>query len=112
MAAFRISISVIFFLMCCIIVAAQRSAVIDTEPSASVWLNGVFYGKTDASGKLEIKNVPAGVQKIKVRADGFKEISKPLVAGNNSITLVKTTDGAELAFQEAERLAAEDEAES
>lgn len=93
-------------------IAGQRSAVISTEPNASVWVNGVAYGKTDGSGKLEIKNVPAGVQKVKVRADGFKEISKPLVAGNNSITLVKTADEIELAFQEAERLAGVDRQKS
>ena len=86
--------------------------MITTEPNASVWLNGVSYGKTDTSGKLEIKSVPSGVQKIKVRADGFKEASKPLVAGNNSIALVKTTDEAELAFQEAERLSLLDRAKA
>ena len=83
---------------------AQRSAVISTEPNAYVWLNGVAYGRTDGTGKLAIKNVPAGVQKVRVRADGFKEILKPLVVGNNSITLAKTTDEADLAFQEAARL--------
>ena len=82
----------------------QRSATIATEPNASVWLNGVAYGKTDGGGKLEVKNVPAGVQKIKIRADGFKEVTKALVAGNTQIALTKTTDEVELAFQEAERL--------
>jgi tetratricopeptide (TPR) repeat protein len=87
---------------------AQRSAVITTEPNASVWLNGVFYGKADATGKLQLKSVPAGVQKIRVRADGFKELTKPFVAGNNTITLIKTSDETELAFQEAERLSTQD----
>jgi tetratricopeptide (TPR) repeat protein len=90
------------------IVWAQQTAVIKTEANASVWLNGVLYGKTDETGKLLIKGVPAGPQKLRVRADGFKEISKPLVAGTNQIALVKTTDEAELAFQEAERLAGTD----
>src|SRR5688500_604433 len=92
-------------------VAAQRVAI-KTEPNASVWLNGVMYGKTDASGTLEIKSPPAGVQKVRVRADGFKEATKPLATGANQITLVKTTDEAELAFQEAEKLAGADRAKA
>jgi tetratricopeptide (TPR) repeat protein len=90
------------------LVWAQQAAVIKTEPTANVWLNGVLYGKTDESGKLAIKSVPAGPHKVRVRADGFKEVTKPFVAGANQITLVRTTDEAELAFQEAERLAATD----
>lgn len=93
-------------------VYAQRTAVIKTEPNASVWLNGVLYGKTDVSGTLEIKNPPTGLQKIRVRADGFKETTKPLIASANQINLVKTTDEAELAFQEAERLASVDRAKA
>jgi hypothetical protein len=89
---------------------AQRSAVISTEPNASVWLNGVHYGRTDATGKLQLKSVPTGVQQIRVRADGFRELTKPLVAGNNTIALVKTADETELAFQEAERLSTQDRA--
>jgi tetratricopeptide (TPR) repeat protein len=94
-----------------IYVAAQR-VTIKTEPNASVWLNGVMYGKTDATGALEIKSPPAGLQKLRVRADGFKETTKPLAAGANQITLVKTTDDAELAFQEAEKLAGADRAKA
>ena len=90
----------------------RRATTIQTEPHASIWLNGVLYGKTDASGTLEIKHPPSGVQKVRVRADGFKETTKPLVAGANQITLVKTTDEAELAFQEAERLASVDRAKA
>ena len=105
MAVARFSILTGFLLACSSFAAAQRPAVISTEPNASIWLNGVAYGKTDASGKLEIKSVPAGVQKIKIRADGFKETSKPLAAGNNQIALAKTADEVELAFQEAERYA-------
>ena len=93
-------------------VAAQRSAVIKTEPNATVWLNGVMYGKTDTSGSLELKNVPAGAQKVRVRADGFKEVTKPLTPGTMQIALVKTTDETDLAFQEGERLAGVDRAKS
>jgi tetratricopeptide (TPR) repeat protein len=94
-----------------IYIAAQR-VTIRTEPDASVWLNGVMYGKTDAAGALEIKSPPAGPQKLRVRAEGFKETTKPLAAGANQITLVKTTDDAELAFQEAEKLAGADRAKA
>ena len=85
-----------------------RSLTIKSEPKAIVWLNGVRYGTTDAEGKLEIKNSPTGRQMVKVRADGFKETSKailPAQTGNVDIPLVQTTDQAELAFQEGEKLA-------
>jgi hypothetical protein len=87
-----------------------RVLTIKTEPNASVWLNGVLYGKTDAAGQITIKSAPTGVQKVRVRAGGFKEVTKPMTAGTMQIALAKTTDEAELAFQEAERLAGIDRA--
>ncbi len=84
-----------------------RSINITTEPNAVVWIDGVRFGKTDASGKLAIKTVSAGAHTLRVRADGLKEKTQPLTAahkGNIRVVLVKTTDEAELAFQEAERL--------
>ncbi|HLM61341.1 MAG TPA: tetratricopeptide repeat protein [Pyrinomonadaceae bacterium] len=86
---------------------AQRTITIVTEPNASIWLNDILRGKTDESGKLIIKPIAAGAHKIRVRADGFKEASQNLLAaqkGEVKIALVQTTDEAELAFQEAERL--------
>ena len=88
-----------------------RALVVKTEPKAIVWLNGVRYGTTDAEGKLEIKNAPAGRQNVRVRADGFKETSKailPTQTGNVDVPLVKTTDEAEIAYQEAEKLSTVD----
>jgi tetratricopeptide (TPR) repeat protein len=85
---------------------------IKTEPNASVWLNGVLYGKTDAAGQFTIRSVPAGVQKVRIRASGFKEVTKPVTTGSMQISLAKTTDEAELAFQEAERLAGVDRAKA
>lgn len=90
---------------------ATHAITIKSEPSATVWLNGVRYGVTDVSGKLEIKNAPAGRQAIRVRANGFREATKailPAQKGSIEIVLVKTTDEGELAFQEAERLSAVD----
>lgn len=84
-----------------------RSITVSTEPNATVWIDGVRYGKTDPSGKLAIKVVATGSHTLRVRADGFKEKTQPLTAmqrGEVKIILVKTTDEAELAFQEAERL--------
>ncbi|MFN0139688.1 MAG: tetratricopeptide repeat protein [Pyrinomonadaceae bacterium] len=94
---------------------ATRSITISTEPSATVWIDGVRYGKTDSSGKLAIKTVAAGGHTLRVRADGFKEKTQPLTAaqrGDLKIALVKTTDDAELAFQEAERLTTVDREKS
>lgn len=88
-----------------------RTMTIITEPNAIVWLDDLRRGTTDASGKLIVKPVAAGAHKIRVRADGFKEVSQPLTAaqtGDVKIALVKTDDKAELAFQEAERLSETD----
>lgn len=83
-----------------------RSVTISTQPSSGVWIDGVKYGTTDKTGKLTIKTVAAGAHALRVRADGFKEKVQPLTAtqkGEIKVELVKTTDLAELAFQEAER---------
>lgn len=84
---------------------AARSITVIAEPSASVWIDDVLRGKTGADGKLIVKPVSAGIRKLRVRADGFKEVSQNLTAaqkGDVKIALVKTTDEAELAFQKAE----------
>ena len=82
-----------------------RTINVNTEPDAKVWIDDILRGTTDESGKLVIKPVAAGVRKLRVRANGFKEFSQNLTAaqkGDIKITLVKTTDEAELAFQQAE----------
>lgn len=92
-----------------------RSVTVITVPGAMVWIDGVYYGKTDASGKLPINSIATGGHSLRLRADGFKEISKNLLAsqrGDINITLVKTTDEAELAYQEAERLTSVDREKS
>jgi len=89
-------------------VSAQlRALTIQTEAGASVWINDVFYGKTDDSGKLKLRTFPTGTHKLRVRADGFRETTQNLLAtqtGEIKVALVKTTDPAELAFQEAEKM--------
>lgn len=78
---------------------------IKTEPGAIVWLDEVRLGVTDGSGKLVLSKVTSGRHVVKVRADGFKESSTPLLPSRRSqvvIALVRTTDEAELAFQKAE----------
>jgi tetratricopeptide (TPR) repeat protein len=89
----------------------MRTITVVTEPKATVWLDDILRGVTDDSGNLTVKPVTAGAHKIRVRADGFKEASQNLLAaqkGEVKIALVQTTDEAELAFQEAERLSAVD----
>lgn len=87
---------------------AFRAITIVTEPKASIWIDGVGWGKTGTDGRLEIKTISTGPHSIRVRADGFKEKTQMLTAvqkGEVAIVLVKTTDEAELAFQDGERLA-------
>lgn len=112
---FRHSIPFLFFtaLLPHVVTAqtATRSITVQTEPDAVVWLNNVRYGTTDKTGKLEIANAPSGRQTVRVRANGFAESSKALLAaqkGNVDVPLVKTTDEAVLAFQEAEKLSTVD----
>ncbi len=84
-----------------------KTITIITEPSAKIWLDDVLRGATDESGKLVIKPITAGRHILRARADGFKEVSQnllPTQAGDVKISLVKTTDEAELAFQQAEKL--------
>ncbi len=84
---------------------------LQTEPNATVWIDGVKRGVTDSSGKLEIKPVGAGIRSLQVRAFGFQQAEKKLTAaqrGAIKIDLVKTADQAELAFQEAEKVVDED----
>ena len=84
--------------------SAQQQLIITTEPNAIVWIDDVRRGTTDASGKLTLTKVTPRRHTIRVRANGFKETSVPLVAGRRAISvkLVPTTSEAELTFQKAE----------
>lgn len=90
------------------------SLTITTEPNAIVWIDEVRRGVTDASGRLELKKISAGRHVLRVRAAGFREVTTPLAAGRKTqaVKLTRTTDQAELAFQQAEdaREKARDEA--
>lgn len=88
-----------------------RTITVVTEPNAIVWIDDIRRGVTDESGKIVIKPVAAGIRKVRVRAEGFKETAQSVTAaqkGDVKIALVKTTDEAELAYQQAEKLSAED----
>lgn len=112
------SIKKYFFALsfCLIFTAASfaqtmRTINVITEPNAVIWINDVRFGKTDKSGKLTL-NVASGVKKIRVRAEGFKETTQNLLAaqkGDVKVALVKTTDKAEITFQQAEKMASIDE---
>lgn len=92
-----------------------RSITVVSEPNASVWIDDVNYGKTDTGGRLALKTFPTGTHRIRVRANGFKEVSQNLLAtqsGDVKVALVKTTDEAELAFQQAEEASSVDREKS
>jgi len=77
---------------------------ISTEPGAAVWVDEVRRGTADAGGKLQLKLAP-GRHSLRVRAAGFAERTLALLPtqrGAVSVALTKTTDEAELAFQQAE----------
>ncbi|MFV0387654.1 MAG: tetratricopeptide repeat protein [Pyrinomonadaceae bacterium] len=101
-------ISLIFVLAFAVIAFSQtslRTITVKTAPNAKVWIDGVLRGTTDETGELKVFPVIRGSKSIRVRADGFAEQSKPIVpkAATVQITLQKTFDPAELAFQEGER---------
>ena len=85
-------------------VRAQTALAITTEPNAIVWIDEIRRGTTDDSGKLSIAKVSAGRHSVRVRAGGFKETVTPLLPGRRAldVKLVRTTDQAELLFQDAE----------
>src|SRR6476619_3542642 len=86
------------------VVRAQSALTITTEPNAIVWIDEIRRGTTDASGKLSVAKISAGRHSVRVRAAGFKETVTPLLPGRRAfdVKLVRTTDQAELLFQEAE----------
>jgi tetratricopeptide (TPR) repeat protein len=87
-----------------------RSVAITTEPAATVWINDIRYGATGEDGKLTVRLIGATRANLRVRAYGFKDATQPIApaAKQLTVTLTKTTDEAELAFQDAERLTAID----
>jgi tetratricopeptide (TPR) repeat protein len=83
---------------------ASGALTITSEPNAIIWIDEIRRGVTDASGKLELQKVAAGRHTLRVRATGFREVAMPLLAGRGTqaVKLTRTTDQAELAFQQAE----------
>ncbi len=82
-----------------------RSVTVITEPNAIVWIDEIRRGSTDSSGRLADLKVGSGGHTLHVRATGFKEFSLPIPAtqrGEIRARLLRTTDEAELLFQQAE----------
>jgi tetratricopeptide (TPR) repeat protein len=99
------------FSVCAQAKTVARTITVVTEPNATVWVNDLRYGTTDADGKLAIRIVSAGAKKLRVRATGFKETTQnllPAQKGEVKVALVKTTDEAELAFQQGDALTSAD----
>lgn len=84
---------------------AVKSITLKSEPQAVVWLDEVRRGTTNESGQFEIMKVSPGRHVLRVRAAGFAERAVSLLPtqrGIVAVTLTRTTDEAELAFQRAE----------
>ena len=94
---------------------ARRTLTIVSEPGATVWLDDIRRGAIGSEGKLLLTKLSAGSHSLRVRASGFKETTlpvTPLQRGETRVRLLRTTDEAELTFQQAEttRETAKDEA--
>ena len=83
---------------------ASGAFTITTEPNAIVWIDEIRRGVTDATGRLQLTRVSAGRHVLRVRAMGFKETTVAVLSGKRSVAvkLLRTTDQAELLFQQAE----------
>lgn len=83
--------------------AGARTVSVLSEPNALVWIDEIRRGTTDSNGRLSELKVGTGSHTLRVRASGFKEVSQPLAGGGEiKVRLVRTTDQAELLFQQAE----------
>ena len=83
-----------------------RNLTIVSEPGAVVWVDEIRRGATDSGGRLADLKINAGAHSLRVRADGFKQATMSVPAnqhGELKVTLVRTTDRAELLFQQAEK---------
>ena len=85
--------------------STARTLTIIAQPNAIVWVDEIRRGTTDADGKLALVKVSSGGHTLRVRASGFKEVTMPIPLsqrGEIKVRLMRTTDEAELAFQQAE----------
>ena len=85
--------------------SSTKSIIVRTESNATVWLDEVRRGVTDAEGSLTLEKVSAGRHTLRVRASGFRERTLPILPtqrGRIDVRLTRTTDEAELTFQQAE----------
>ena len=92
-----------------------RSITIVTEPNATVWIDDVRYGTTNESGRLTIASISPAIHSLRVRAQGFSEVTRslpPATRGDVTVQLAKTTDEAELAYQAAEAATSVDRAKA
>jgi tetratricopeptide (TPR) repeat protein len=86
-------------------VSSSRTLVILTEPNAVVWIDDIRRGTTDAAGALAQVSISPGAHTLRARTSGLKESSVPVTAaqrGEIRVHLLRTTDEAELTFQQAE----------
>ncbi len=66
-----------------------RLVLATTPPGATVFLDEVYWGASNAEGKLTIAGVPAGSHTVRMKADGFKELTQPVTVapGDNPVAL-------------------------
>src|SRR5207253_3849788 len=85
--------------------STAQTLTIIAQPNAIVWVDEIRRGTTDADGNLAMVKVSSGAHTLRVRANGFKEVTMPIPLsprGEIRVQMVRTTDEAELAFQQAE----------
>lgn len=86
---------------------AARTVNIEAKPGATVWIDGVNFGTTDETGKLSVRLPATGTRSLRIIAEGFKLVSKPLGPAETSVkvNMAETSDPAELAYQAGLQLA-------
>lgn len=101
----KIGFAVLLVLAASLAVQAQTVLTVNTEPNAIVWVDEIRRGKTDDSGKLVLNKISPGRHSVRVRANGFKELTTTTqIVGRRTlaIKLFPNPDQAELLFQQAE----------
>ena len=66
-----------------------RLVLATAPPGATVFLDNVYWGASNAEGKLTIAGVPAGTHTLRMKASGYIELKQPVtvVAGDNPVAL-------------------------
>ncbi|HPD09655.1 MAG TPA: PEGA domain-containing protein, partial [Methanoregulaceae archaeon] len=68
--------------------ATGSISVESRPPGASFYIDGTYAGKTRAQGPLIIENVPAGMQSVELRLEGFEVWGQEIQVNDGQTTVI------------------------